>query len=75
VCSHYFNLGIHETTAAGESILTQTIWKASIRQRQTSAATLIFCWMVGKHFTLRLRIWKVDYGVKKELLRAEMAFG
>jgi len=46
VCSHYFNLGIHETTAAGESILTQTICKASMRQSQTSAfsvpATLLF---------------------------------
>jgi hypothetical protein len=39
------------------------------------ATTLIFYWMVEKHFTLRLRIWKVDYGVKKELLNAEMAFG
>jgi len=40
VCSHYFNLGIHETTAGGESILTQTICKASMRQHQTSAFSL-----------------------------------
>jgi len=46
VCSHYFNLGIHGTTAVGESILTQTICQTSMRQHQTSAfsvpATLLF---------------------------------
>jgi hypothetical protein len=41
-----FKLRIQKTTAVGESILTQTICKASIRQHQTPAfsvpATLLF---------------------------------
>jgi hypothetical protein len=59
VCSHYFNLGIHGTTAVGESILAQTICKhlyASIKRLVSACQRLsCFCWMVGKHFTLRLR--------------------
>jgi hypothetical protein len=59
VCAHYFNLGIHETAAVGESILTQTICRASMRQHETSAfkvpTTLFFFRMVGEHFTPRLR--------------------
>jgi hypothetical protein len=59
VCSDYFNLEIHETTAVGESILTQAICKTCMLQHPTSVfqhpSDTVFGWMVGKNFALRLR--------------------